>query len=108
MGNPISAKVAEMILKNDNPRFLLIHSGRAERYWMYIDDISREKPADDDFPGYYHDISDRFKTWFRVIKIEPADKDVVGKCRVTSSGALLSESSRHSMSPYFIIDYCSN
>ena len=105
MGARISEKVAEMILKNANPRFLLIHSGCAERYWMYIDDISREKPDDDDFPMYYREISDRFKTWFRVIKIELANKDVIGKCRVISSGASLSESSRHSMSPYFIIDF---
>lgn len=106
MGTPISSKVAEIILQNDDPRFLLIHSGYAERYWMHIDDISREKPADDDFPAYYREIADGFKTWFRVVKIELADKDVVGKCKVASSGAPLSEASRHSMSPYFIIDYC--
>ena len=105
MGTPISTKVAEMILQNDDPRFLLIHSGYAERYWMHIDDISREKPADDDFPAYYREIADGFKTWLRVIAIESADKDVIGKCKVASSGAPLSEASRHSMSPYFIIDY---
>lgn len=105
MGTPISAKVGEMILQNDDPRFLLIHSGYAERYWIHIDDISREKPADDDFPAYYREIADRFKTWFRVVKIESADKNVIGKCKVASSGTPLSEASRHSMSPYFIIDF---
>lgn len=72
---------------------------------MHIDDISREKPADDDFPEYYQEIADGFKTWFHVIAIESADKDVIGKCKVASSGAPLSEASRHSMSSYFIIDY---
>ena len=108
MGSPISEKVAEMILKNDVPRFLLIHSGYTERYWMHIDDISRERPADNDFPQYYHKMGDNFRTWFRVVKIEAADRDVIGKCKVASSGASLSEVSRHSMSPYFIIDYTSD
>ena len=85
MGAPISATVAEIILQNDEPRFLLIHSGHAERYWMYIDDVSREIPIDDDFPAYYHEIADRFKTWFRVVKIEQADKDVIRKEELTTN-----------------------
>ncbi len=105
MGNPISPKVVEMILKNDDPRFLLIHSGNVERYWIHIDQISRKRPSDDEFPAYYREIADGFKTWFRVVKIELAEKNVVGKCKVASSGAPLSDASRQSMSPYFIIDY---
>lgn len=39
------------------------------------------------------------------MKIVVADKSVMGKCKVVSSGAPLSEVSRHSMSPYFVIEY---
>lgn len=108
MGAPISQKVSDMLLNNEEPHFLLIHSGAVERYWIYFDKISRERPAYDDFPNYYHGIADNFKSWFRVTKIIPAEKGVVGKCRVASSGAPLSEASRHSMSPYFIIDFFEN
>ena len=31
MGTPISRKIASMILSNNSPRFLLIHSGSTER-----------------------------------------------------------------------------
>ena len=104
MGSPISQKVADILLNSSEPRFLLIHSGAPDRYWVYIDDISRNSPPYDEFPSYYHDISDKFTTWFRVIRIENAEKNVMAKCTVSSSGASLSEASRHSMSPYFIID----
>lgn len=105
MGNPISNSVIEKIMDNEEPRFLLIHSGSVERYWIYIDAISKERPDYSDFPQYYHDISGRFKTWFRVIRIEKAENKVMTKCKVISSGASLSEVSRHSMNPYYIIDY---
>ena len=39
------------------------------------------------------------------MKIVVADKSVMGKCKVVSLGAPLSEVLRHSLSPYFIIDY---
>ena len=105
MGTPLSAKVIHILLANKNPRFLLIHSGSFERYWVYIDEISHNEPNYEEFPEYYHSISNNFKTWFRVLRIELADKKVMTKCRVVSSGSLLSMISRASMSPYFIIDY---
>ena len=105
MGSPISEKVSKMILENGEPCFLLIHSGSFERYWMYIDCISYKQPPANEFPSYYHDLACNFKTWFRVIRIEDAEKGVMSSCKVISSGALLSEASRHSMSPYFIIEY---
>lgn len=105
MGAPLSQNVANMILGNKHTRFLLIHSGAIERYWMYFDKISRDRPADGEFPSYYQDMADKCGTWFRIIKIETAEKKVISKCKVVSSGASLSEASRHSMSPYFIIDY---
>lgn len=105
MGSSISNTIAEELLIEQHPRFLLIHSGTSERYWLYIDSISKDQPSYSDFPLYYHDIADKFKTWFRVIRIEKAEKNVMSKCYVVSSGSLLSEASRHSMNPYFIIDY---
>lgn len=105
MGSPISEKVALMILNNPVPKFLLIHSGAQDRYWMYVDKISREQPSYQEFPTYYHDIASNFKTWFRVVRIEEAEKNVMADCKVVSSGAPLAIVSRHSMSPYFIIDY---
>ena len=105
MGPPISEKVANIILDNSRPRFLLVHSGAQDRYWVYIDKISREQPPFNEFPAYYSAIAKDFKTWFRIVRIENAEKNVMAKCTVSSSGATLSEASRHSMSPYFIIEY---
>lgn len=36
---------------------------------------------------------------------EPADKFVMSQCVAVSSGRVLSSASRHSMNPYFIVDY---
>jgi hypothetical protein len=70
-----------------------------------VDDISYETPELSGIPEYYRDIAGTVKTWFRVTQIEKADKSVMAKCTVSSSGSPLSAVSRHSMSPYFIIDY---
>lgn len=105
MGKRLSSKVIRILLANKNPRFLLIHSGSFERYWLYIDKITYNQPNYEDFPEYYHNIANNFNTWFRVLKIELADKKVMTKCRVISSGSVLSMVSRASMSPYFIIDF---
>lgn len=105
MGTPISEKNIKMLLDQEEVKNLLIHSGKAERYWVYVDKIIKEKPELNEFPEYYHDISDNFKTWFRVNKIEEAPKNIMGLCKVASSGATLGEASKHSMSPYFIIEY---
>ena len=42
LGSPVSAKVAGEILKDDDPRILLIHSGGVERWWAHIEAIKRE------------------------------------------------------------------
>lgn len=105
MGAPISEKVAQTILDNPLPRFLLIHSGFTDRYWIHIDKISRVQPSKDDYPSYYHEKAEHIGTWFRVISITEADRSVMSRCKVASSGAPLSEVSRHSMNPYFIIEY---
>ena len=105
MGSPVSDKNIDMLMKQDVVRLLLIHSGKADRYWATVDEIVKQRPPVDTFPSYYRDIADRFTTWFRITKIETAPKDIMSKCKVASSGANLGEASKHSMSPYFIIEY---
>lgn len=104
MGSSVSKKNRKLVLAEEQPKILLIHSGGIKRYWAYIDKISDDRPALDEFPEYYHDIADKFKTWFRVVRFEEAPRNILGLCTVASSGTTLSEASRHSMSPYFVID----
>lgn len=103
LGSSVSQTVANEILSNDNPKILLIHSGSVERYWAYIVDIQHEIPDCEGIPYYYRYNAKNFKTWFKIVRIEPAAKDVLSKCIVASSQRRLSEASRRSMSPYFII-----
>ena len=104
MGNPLSIDTIKMVLEILPARVLLIHSGTQKRYWAFVDAISRDYPGDGEYPAYYSDRSDKVKTWLRVIKFEYAPKDIMSKCTVMSSGAPLSYTSRHSMSPYFRIE----
>lgn len=104
LGTPVSAKVSRQILEQVCPRILLIHSGRSDRYWAFIDKIQYEVPEVVHIPDYYRRKAEMFKTWFRVKKIETAKPNVLRKCVVISSGRSLSEVSRSSMSPYFIIE----
>ena len=90
LGSKISAKVSTDIIKNETPKILLIHSGQLARYWAYIDKTQNEVPERERIPEYY--------------RFEEAPKDILSHCFVASSHALLSNASRHSMSPYFIID----
>ncbi len=105
LGSTVSKKKVELLLSQDKPRILLIHSGGTERYWAYIDSVKNEQPAYEEFPSYYRNMAEKFKTWFRIIKFDPADKRVISKCTVVSSGATLSEASRGSMNPYFFVEY---
>ena len=104
-GIRVSEKVRSEIVSNDECRVLLIHSGTSKRYWLHVDEISYETPELSGIPEYYRDIAGTVKTWFKVIRIEKAEKDVMSKCTVPSSGNLLSVASRYSMSPYYIIEY---
>lgn len=103
MGTAVSKKAFEMIMANKEPKFLLIHSGYPERYWVYVKEISKNTPNPSEFPSYYADKANRVGTWFKVTRFENADNDIMSKCSVLSSGAPLSEASKHSMSPYFMI-----
>lgn len=105
LGNKVSAKVMQEIMENADPKFLLIHSGATGRYWAYIDKVQHEVPELEKVPTYYRDMAEKFNTWFRVTRFEDAPKNILSQCFVASSGAPLSNVSRLSMSPYFIIDY---
>ena len=105
MGTPVSDKNIDILMKQDEVKILLIQSGKADRYWATVDEIVKKRPPLGTFPSYYDGIVDRFATWFRIIKIETAPKDIMSRCKVASSGASLSEASKHSMSPYFIIEF---
>lgn len=104
LGSAVSQKVINDILKNDNPRILLIHSGKADRYWAYVKKIQHEMPGKKQIPGYYRDNARIFKTWFKVIRFENAAGNVLSQCKVASSNRPLTEVSKSSMSPYFIIN----
>lgn len=105
LGSAVSQARIESLLSQKDPRILLIHSGGIERYWAFIDDIEKKRPNGVEFPAYYQDKADKIKTWFRITRFEPADKKVISKCTVVSSGSSLSEASRASMSPYFYVEY---
>ena len=104
LGLPVSDKAIEYICNNERTRILLIHSGRTERYWAYVNAIQKECPPIDLIPAYYRENASKFHTWFQVSTFENAQKDVLSKCRVLSSGQSLSLVSRHSMCPYYIIE----
>ena len=105
LGASVSAKVIEEMQQNEDPMFLLIRSGRNKRYWVHFREVSTEQPMPSEYPQYYGERAYSMKTWFKVTSFEPAAKDVMSHCFVASSGKSLSEASRYSMSPYFIIDY---
>lgn len=104
LGSPVSAKVAGEILLQDDPKILLIHSGGTDRWWAHVEAIKRELPESVAIPAYYRAQAPDFKCWFKVTSFEPADAKVMSCCVVASSGKVLTEASRHSMSPYFIIE----
>jgi hypothetical protein len=103
LGVGLSSKAIEIVLNNEKPRILVINSGKFDRYWFYVVEITKTKPDQRYIPEYYRD-NENFKTWFKVVKIEKAPKDILSKCNVYSSGAPLSIVSKTSMSPYFHIE----
>lgn len=105
LGTAVSEKIIKEILNSLDPKFLLINSGKSDRYWVHVEKISLEKPSEGEFPDYYGDRAELMKTWFKVTSFESAPKNIMAHCFVVSSGKSLSVASRHSMSPYFIIEY---
>lgn len=105
LGAPVSTKVVDEIMKNKTPKILLISSGKQARYWAHISEVSRNVPDIKDIPEYYSDMTEKFKSWFKVIRFEEAPRDIMSHYLVASSKRPLSEVSKYSMSPYFIINY---
>ena len=105
LGSTVSARIACEILDNNDPRFLLIHSGGRGRWWGHFEKVQREAQPLDEIPEYYRGKADDFGCWFKVKRFERASADVMSRCVVASSGRTLSTASRLSMSPYFIIDF---
>ena len=104
LGAAVSKKVINEILNNERPKILLIHSGKPGRYWAYVESIQHEVPEKEHIPEYYREKADNFRTWFKIVNFEPAPGNVLGVCKVASSQRPLSEVSRSSMSPYFVIN----
>lgn len=105
-GNRISKEIIDEQLKRDDPKFLLIKSGTTERYWVHFNDfLQLENPELSAVPEYYRKDSDKVGCWFKITNFERADKDVMSRCFVLSSGDCLSTASKHSMNPYFKIEY---
>lgn len=103
LGKKISVSMSCEIMGNDKPRILLIHSGKKNRYWAYVDKIQYEIPKKEEIPAYYRDEASKFGTWFRIIKFEDAPRDIMSNCIVASSRQALGMASKRSMSPYFKI-----
>lgn len=108
LGSTISDSKISEIMQNENPKILLIHSGKYERYWANVVEISKIPPALEEIPQYYRDKAQQFKAWFKVVSFEPAPKNVMSQCYVVSSGTPLNAVSKYSMSPYFFIEYNEN
>ncbi len=104
-GNAVSKEIINGQLESDDPKFLLIKSGGIDRYWVHFDKYVQDTPEVDKIPEYYRNNAKDIKCWFRITRFEKADKDVLSKCFVLSSGDCLSTASKHSMNPYFKIEY---
>ena len=105
-GNRISKKIIEEQMKSNDPKFLLIKSGTPERYWVHFNDFQQnEIPELDKIPEYYRKETDKVGCWFKITNFERAENDVMSRCFVLSSGDSLSLASKHSMNPYFKIEY---
>ena len=105
LGNRLSKNAILDIMNNENPRILLINSGKSDRYWAYVTEISFDVPDINCIPEYYRNARDKFSTWFKINSFEKASKDVMSKCIVSSSKMKLGEVSKHSLSPYYKIEY---
>lgn len=104
LGASVSDKVISEIMQNKEPKILLIHSGKLDRYWAYVEKVQHEMPPREAIPEYYRDNAGIFKTWFKVKDIKLAARNVLGQCVVASSQRPLADVSKSSMSPYFIIE----
>lgn len=104
-GNTLSQKNIDLLMSQPDRKFLLIKSGFPDRYWAYFDEIVRDKPKDiNNIPEYYRNNTDKIKCWFKIRKIERTENNVMSKFIISSSKMPLSEASKHSLNPYFVIE----
>ena len=82
MGNPVAARIMEELRDQDDTKILLINSGKADRYWAHVAEIIKETPPEEGIIEYYRDMSDKFKTWFKVTEFESAPRNIMSKCYV--------------------------
>ena len=102
IGLGISPKGVKAML--DSHKMLLIHSGKMDRYWLTVSEVSNKMPAQGDYPDYYGDKTNHINTWIKVIGIEQAPGDILSACRLVSNNRPLADVSKTSMSPFFIIE----
>lgn len=105
LGSTVSDEKITEIMKNECPKILLINSGKADRYWANIVEIKKTTPDIAGIPKYYRGNAEKFKVWFKVVSFEVAQKNIMSQCRVVSSGVPLGEVSKHSINPYYFIEY---
>lgn len=104
-GNTLSQKNIDLLMSQPDRKFLLIKSGFPDRYWAYFDEIVKDKPKDiSNIPEYYRNYTDKIKCWFKIRKIERTENNVMSKFIISSSKMPLSEASKHSLNPYFVIE----
>ena len=104
-GNTLSQKNIDLLMSQPDIKFLLIKSGFPDRYWAYFDEIVKDKPKDiNNIPEYYRNNTDKIKCWFKIRKIERTENNVMSKFIISSSKMPLSEASKHSLNPYFVIE----
>lgn len=103
IGKVIGDKAINALLKNNTPRILLIDSGKTQRYWATVLEVKKEIPKDGIYPDYYNKDIDKLKIWFKITGIQSAPNDILSRCTVASSGAVLSLASKRSMNSFFMI-----
>ena len=104
-GNTLFQKNIDLLMSHPDRKFFLIKSGFPDRYWAYFDEIVKDKPKDiNNIPEYYRNNTDKIKCWFKIRKIERTENNVMSKFIISSSKMPLSEASKHSLNPYFVIE----
>ena len=92
-------------MSQSEKKILLIKSGFPDRYWAYFEEIKKEKPLDiNTIPEYYRNDTEKVKCWFKIVRFEKAENNVMSKFIISSSKMPLSEASKHSLNPYFVIE----
>ena len=52
MGNPVTKRIIDELKAQEDTRILLINSGKADRYWAYVSEITRDIPYLKGIPAY--------------------------------------------------------